>query len=152
MKAVKRLFAEDTDVSAAKSVSEITALLIESGARAITTEHENGKTSGLNFCMPYGAGQIPYKLPVRIEPVFIYLQKRRSSGYDRSRWKDQDRAKAERIAWRQLFWWLKSQIALIQLGMVEPAEVLMPYMLGADGQSFFDTYRGRLLEAPKGTA
>jgi hypothetical protein len=36
---------------------------------------------------------------------------------------------------------------LIDLGMVESAEVLMPYMLGAGGQSFFDTHRQKLIEA-----
>ncbi len=59
-----------------------------------------------------------------------------------------DREQAQRVAWRQLYWWLKSQLALIDLGMVETAEVMMPYMLGPDGRSFFDTYRPRL-EAPK---
>ena len=60
-----------------------------------------------------------------------------------------DREQAERIAWRQMFWWLKAQLALVDMGMVESAEVLMPYMLAPDGRTFFDTYKPRMLEAPK---
>jgi len=54
-----------------------------------------------------------------------------------------------RSTWRQLFWWLKSQLAMIDLGMVEAAEVLMPFMLGGNGESFFDSYKQKLLESGK---
>lgn len=98
--------------------------------------------------MPYGAMVVPYKLPVRIEPVFQYLQNRRADAWSKNNYAERDRNKAERIAWRQLFWWLKSQMALIQLGMSEPAEVLMPYAIGAGGETMFEAYRGKLLAAP----
>ncbi len=36
--------------------------------------------------------------------------------------------RAERIAWRQLLRWVQIQIAMIQTGMVDAAEVFLPYM------------------------
>jgi len=133
-------------------------LLVHSGAVAINQELEAGRVIGLSFVMPIGAGQLPFKLPVRTDCVFKKLNDRRpESSWDRRKktrkqGAEEDKEQAERIAWRQLYWWLKSQFALIDLGMVETAEVLMPYMLAKDGRSFFDTYKPRLLDAPKGDA
>jgi hypothetical protein len=83
----------------------------------------------------------------RVEPVFKRLNGQRT--YNRLASAAKDREQAERIAWRQLYWWLKSQLALIDLGMVESAEVMLPYMLGSNGHSFFDSYKQKMLEAPK---
>lgn len=141
----KPLFAESTEVEVQKSAAEITAMLVESGAAAISTNYKDGKIESLSFVMPYGGGRIPYLLPVRTEPVYQRLKKGKDAW--RTDW-NKLRAQAERVAWRQLYWWLKSQLALIELGMVEPAEVLMPYMLGPDGRSFFDTYKPRMITAP----
>jgi len=145
------LFTETTEVSVQKSIGEILGLLVRAGAVAINQELEGGKVIGLSFTIPIGPGRIPFKLPVRVDPVFKKLNNRRSpyGQFNRSNMAAKDREQAERVAWRQLYWWLKSQLAMIDLGMVETAEVLMPYMLGTDGVSFFDTYKPRLLEAPK---
>jgi hypothetical protein len=144
------IFTENTEVPVSKSIGEIMGLLVRAGAVSINQELEGGKVIGLSFVIPVSGGRIPYKLPVRVDPVFEKLNGRREKWgqYSRVTMAEKDREQAERVAWRQLFWWLKSQLALIDLGMVETAEVLMPYMLGPDGRSFFDTYKPRMLEAP----
>lgn len=146
-----QLFTETTDVPAERSLAEITGLLIRAGACAINTNFApGGKVESVSFVLAYGAGRIPYLLPARIDPVFQKLNKRRDTWgrFSQREMAAKDREQAERVAWRQLFWWLKSQLALIDLGMVESAEVLMPYMLGTDGRSFFDTYKQKMIEAP----
>jgi hypothetical protein len=143
------LFTETTTVSVEKSVGEIMGLLVRAGAVAINQELANGTVTGLSFVIPHGNGRIPYKLPVRTEPVFQRINKRRVpyGQFSRTAMVAKDREQAERIAWRQLFWWLKSQLALIDLGMVQSSEVLMPYMLGSDGRTFFEIHGPKLLEA-----
>lgn len=56
--------------------------------------------------LPYGAGRIPYLLPMRVELVAMKFEERRrkTQGYYAYKWKDKDRQQAERVAWRQLFW------------------------------------------------
>jgi hypothetical protein len=146
-----QLFTESTAVPAARSVAEITELLRKAGARAISTNFREGKVESLSFVMPFANHDVPYQLPARVEPVFKLLNGRRQP-YGQAQMAAKDREQAERVAWRQLYWWLKAQLAMIELGMVESAEVLLPYMLGPDGRSFFDTYRPRMLEAPKGAS
>jgi hypothetical protein len=144
------IFTETTEVSVEKSIGEIMGLLVRAGATSINQELDSGQVIGLSFVIPVSGGCIPYKLPVRIEPVFQKLNGRRDryGQWSQSTMAKKDREQAARVAWRQLYWWLKSQLALIDLGMVETAEVLLPYMLASDGRSFFDTYKPRLLAAP----
>jgi len=148
----KHLFTEDTEVSPARSAAEITALLIQAGAQSISTNFKDNEIESLSFVLPRGAGSIPYRLPVRIDPVFAVFQARRKKGnpygYKTPQCQNADRDKAKRVAWRQMYWWLKAQLAVIDLGMVETAEVLLPYMLGRDGNTFYDTHKAKLLAAP----
>jgi hypothetical protein len=146
------LFTESTDVPVSKSIGEILALLVRAGATSINQELEGGKVTGLSFVIPMGAGRIPYKLPVRVDPVFAKLNGRRDvwGKFGQRGMAAKDREQAERVAWRQLYWWLKSQLALIDLGMVQAGEVLMPYMLDREGRTFYEVHGPKLLEAPKG--
>ena len=111
----QNLFTETTDVPAQRSIAAITQLLIEAGAVSINTNFESGKVASLSFVLPYGAGRIPYLLPVRTGAVAEKFAERRkkTQGYYAYKWKAQDLEQAERVAWRQLYWWLKSQLALI---------------------------------------
>ncbi len=141
----KTIFKGTTEVPAERSAGEITGFLVQAGARSIHTNYENGKVVGLSFVLPFGNGKIPYSLPVRIDPVFKWIQKQRT--YNRQAHAVKDREQAERVAWRQLLAWIQAQFALIQTGMVESAEVFMPYMVAANGETFFDTYKPRMLAA-----
>src|ERR1017187_4533289 len=107
------LFTENTEVPVVRSVGEIMALLVRAGATAINQELEAGRVVGLSFVIPLGDLRMPFKLPVRTEPVFKKLNGRRKS-WDRSKNLARDKEQAERVAWRQLYWWLKSQLALIE--------------------------------------
>ena len=143
----KPLFAESTDVPAEKSIADITVLLLRAGAVAINQEIEKGKVTGLSFVLPYGAGRIPYKLPIRTRQVFKKLQSNRRNY--RFGAEEKDLEQAERIAWRQLVWWLKSQMALIDLGMVESAESAHALHAGQKRESFFDSYKQKMIAAPE---
>jgi hypothetical protein len=74
--------------------------------------------------------------------VFKLFIKRRE---DNGRWLDDEnkqrlQVKAERVAWRQLLRWTQAQIAMIETGMVEAAEVFLPYMFNTQkSQTLFQT-------------
>lgn len=146
----KSLFTESTEVPVSKSVGEITGLLVGSGASNINSEYEGGKIVGFSFTLRVGQNVLEYKLPVRVTPVEKIFNGRR----DKSRqfpagWRERDRDQAERVAWRQLYWWLKSNLALIDLKMVAPPEVFLPYMIGKDGRTLYEGWAPKLLESPK---
>lgn len=127
-----------TKIAAEKTAQEINLLLARSGATAVLTDYgKEGKIKGLAFRLNIDGKEVPFSLPSRIEPVFIYLQKQRSPAY-RTKKAKEDLAQAERVAWRQLLRWVQAQLALIDTGMVKAEEVFFPYIQVAANQTLFE--------------
>lgn len=143
--AAKTLYMETTQISVDKTAQEITAALVASGARQIAMDYdEAGRLAGLSFILATPAGPVPFKLPVRTEPIYRIFWGRRNVNRlpwrkeDQDKLKAADRAQAERVAWRQLLRWIQAQLAMIDTGMVQSAEVFLPYMQSQDGRTLFE--------------
>ena len=136
----KTLFRETTEVPVSRSVASICDLLVQSGASSLTMNYGEGqKIVGIQFVQRVGEFEITFRLPARVEPVYKLLHSKRSKGYnfDKNKLMEQ----AERVAWRQLFAWTEAQLAMIQTGMAQPAEVFMPYaIVPSSGQSLFHVF------------
>ena len=125
---------ETTKIPATKTVAEITALLGGTGfVHAVQTTYGGaGEPDAVAFLVEVEGEMISFRLPARVEPVFVYLQRKRSIKF-RVRKTDQDREQAARVAWRQILRWVQAQLALIEVGMVTVQEVFLGYaMLGAE--------------------
>lgn len=131
------LYMETTGIPAEKTAAEITHLLVQAGATQTYNKYENKKVTGLSFTLNVGGQVIPFSLPVRVEPVFKCLQRKRSP-ITRQRKAAFDLEQAERVAWRQLLRWIQAQLAMIETGMVQSAEVFMPYIEVRPGVTAFD--------------
>jgi len=118
---------ETTAISSAQTAGEIAGILVACGASQISTDYKDGKITGLRWLMNMRQVPTVYHLPVRAEAVFKVLNDRRSSAWDRKEKADKDRDQAERVAWRQLYRWVQAQAAMIDTGMMEAAEVFLPY-------------------------
>jgi hypothetical protein len=150
----KTLYMETTTIPANRTIGDITARLVEAGARAIRTEYgEGGKPVALCWSMMIHQMPVFFQMPAKIEPLFKYLRQRRR-GYmgakDLARLQEQ----AERIAWRQLLRWVEVQLSLIEIGMVEYAQVFLPYVQENEGSTrtvwdVFREQRFKAIEAPK---
>jgi hypothetical protein len=144
------LYMESTKISAERTAQEIGGLLAEAGATAILTEYgKDRKISGLAFKLMVKGQEVPFSLPVRIDPVFRYFQKKRSAMW-RPKKEREDREQSERVAWRQLLRWIQAQLAMIDTGMVESAEVFLPYMQTGPKQTLYErlTIGGHLALPP----
>lgn len=132
------LYMETTKIAAERTAQEIATLLAEAGATAVLTEYgKDRKICGLAFKLLVGNTEVPFTLPARIEPVFKYLQKCRPPKW-RQRKEQEDRAQAERVAWRQLYRWILAQLAMIDTGMVAAQEVFLPYLQTAPKETLYD--------------
>ena len=139
-----RLFMESTTIEATKTAGEIISLLVQAGARQIGSEYnEKLQISGIKFTLEVMPGQIQcFVLPSRVDPVFQIFRKKHP-GYLTDSAKSILTAKAERVAWRQLYRWAQAQLAMIQCGMVEAQEVFLPYMQHESGQTLYELMKGR---------
>lgn len=132
------MYMETTKISAERTAQEIAMLLAQAGATAVLTEFgKDRKISGLSFKLLISDRQVPFTLPARIEPVFKYLQKKKSPR-SRQRKELSDKIQAERVAWRQLYRWIEAQLAMIDTGMVQAGEVFLPYVQVAPNKTLWE--------------
>lgn len=131
-----------TKVSAAKTVLEFQQILVNGGVRQIQVEYyDKGQPGSLRFSIPYGSHQLHFELPARWRGVQAALRKQRV----KPAW--QTEAHARRVAWRIVKDWVEAQVAVIQSGQAELAEVFLPYML-AEGRTVYQEFKERNLLLP----
>lgn len=74
----KTLFMETTEISAERTAAKISSLLVQAGARELTMQYDGARSvTGLRFVLPVKDISFSFALPVRIEPVFQILNRRR---------------------------------------------------------------------------
>lgn len=128
-----------TTIGATKSASECIARLAEHGADAIGITYSDRKPTGLTFRIETVHGQRQFSMPVNVEGTFKALVKARNAGNIPPRYAE--REQAERVAWRVLKDWLEAQLALIEAGVADVAEVMLPYLhVGPDGLTLYRAF------------
>lgn len=145
----RKIYLETTQIDSSKTVGEIQKVLGEHGAQKIMLDYEMGEISGLSFLITINKLDIPFKLPCRWQSVFKVLQEERRRLSARMKNHDKDMQQAKRIAWRQILYWVKAQLALVKIGMVKIPEVFMPYIVDNKGNTLYErleSQKFRMLE------
>lgn len=135
-----------TTVSVGRTIGQVQALLVEAGARQITTAYDDlGRAMGIAFVVETMHGPRSFTLPVGADRVEAVLERARVA----PRYRGSEHA--ERVAWRIVKDWLEAQLAIIRTEMVTLDQVMLPYMVADDGQTVWELYVGRqlALEPPK---
>ncbi len=128
----KKTYFENTIVPVNKTINQITEMLVESGCTGISMEYgKDLKITSLYFKIIFLEKTIPFKLPCRTNNLIKFFK-------DQGKYINQE--KAEMIAWRQTFHWVKAQLAMIGTNMVKVYEVFLPYQqVDAEGTTVFET-------------
>lgn len=112
-----------TKVPAARTASEVQALLVGAGARGVAFEYGEADTIiGMRFAMPTPYGLRTFRLPINAQGVEETLEEQKVSRSLRTP------EHAEKVAWRIIKDWIEAQLAIIQSRMVTLDEVMFPYM------------------------
>lgn len=136
-----------TSIDPHKTVGEIQKLLASKGARGILLEYnEHGDPSAVAFQIEVRGQQLRYRLPCRADRVFDVLGKQWQAGKVERRYTTMQHA--NRVAWRIIKDWIEAQLAIVEAGMVDMAEVFMPYQLMASGQTMYEMMQHKLLTGP----
>lgn len=122
-----------TKVSAAKTVGEIQEILAKHGVCRIMLDYgEGGRVLGVSFAV---AGVGSFRLPARADAVRRVMREQGVKCDD---------ARAEMVAWRNVKDWIDAQMALVETGQADVAEVMLPYML-RDGVTLYEAMAERML-------
>lgn len=123
-----------TRIPVARTLGEVTAILVKAGARQVMTEYGvGGEPSGLTFAIQTPLGVRGFTLPVEAKAIEKILERQRDNRY-------KGEEQSHRVAWRIIKDWLEAQVALIETAMVTFDQVMLPYMRSVDGGTFYDSY------------
>ena len=135
-----------TEVPATRSIAEITRMLQEGGASAILLENNaDREISAVSFRMQTTFGETAFSLPANVGAVILALnaqikaEGQRGRGYKRKIPMSlvNNKAQAERIAWRIVKDWLEAQLAIGQVGAAKLEQVMLPFAVDESGVTFY---------------
>lgn len=128
-----------TQIDVAKSVGEIIAMLGAAKAQAITQHFDGaGNVTAIEFAIMTQFGQMGFRLPADPQPVLATLKRQALAGQIPRRFAH-DVAQARRVSWRIVRQWVEAQLAIIELAMVKPEQVFLPYAINPQtGQTVYE--------------
>lgn len=127
------IYMASTSISPDKTAAEIMALLGKKGAVRIVTEYSQGEITAISFAIDLQGKLVPFRLPIKWEKCLAAMKRDRETPH---RFCNEHQAK--RVAWRQVLRWLQAQFALIDTGMAEFAEVMLPYVQVSLEHTFYE--------------
>jgi hypothetical protein len=126
-----------TEVTVEKSVAAVSALLSRKGAQRISTDYDDyGNPTGVEFTIKVFESSVNFRLPCKVDGVLAALKKWENKVPPRY----QNREQARRVAWRIIKDWVEAQLALIEAGQAELAEVFLPYAIDSTDRTFFQAF------------
>lgn len=129
-----------TKISSEKSCGEIQGMLGQKGAQYVSCKYENGEAVGICFSIDMKGKPVNFQLPCNWPGVLAAFKKDRK--IPRSA---ETERQAKMTAWRIVKDWVEAQLALIEAGQADMAEVFLPYAVTTSGQSLYQ----KMLESPK---
>lgn len=141
-----------TKVDAHKTVGEIQAVLSRKGASTVMVVYENGHPEAVSFQFTIDGNSVPFKLPCKFAGVRkVMLQGFKGIARSR-REKDKDfDQQVRRVSWRIIKDWVEAQLALVEAGQAEIAEVFLPYVVAANGATLYQFFRDNSMLITGGT-
>lgn len=124
-----------TQIDARKSALEIQELLGKKGAKSVSVQYEGGEAIAIYFCIDVQGQPINFRLPSNWEGVQAVLKKD-----PKLSWKTKEAAQAKRVAWRIVKNWVEAQLAIIESGQADMAEVFLPYAVITNGDTFYERF------------
>jgi hypothetical protein len=141
-----------TTIEPAKSAAECVSMLARHGAAAIgITYNRDRDPSGLTFQIETTWGMRQFSLPVNVGGTEKAMLNAYRKGQVPRRYTGHDQAR--RVSWRVLKDWLEAQLALIEAGVADLAQVMLPYVHIEKGRTLWEMYQEnetRALEAGTG--
>ncbi len=131
---MKTLYMETTKKSPEQTIAEIQMMLRPYKVRDIFMQYdETGEVEGFSFTLQIKEKRIPFKLPIRHEPLWQMARKKETKHIRTER-------QARMVAWRQIYRWLEAQLALVEIDMVEIEEIFLPYMMIDQNKTVYDNF------------
>ena len=136
----KGLYCYTTKIEPAKTIAEIQDTLVKHGAKSVLCNYDDGgKIESLSFSIQTPEREIGIKLPCDPKPVLEVLKKQYEEGKIARGFVEEHQAL--RVAWRIVFYWVESQMAILETRMVKMEQIFLPYAIMQDGRTLFENMK-----------
>lgn len=135
----QRLLNYSTRIPAAQTASEIQAILVKHGAKAVLVEYSEGNAVALSFKVNLGSNSLGFRLPIEPGAVLRVLEKQHSTGKLRSHQRKPTKEQSVIVAWRIVKVWIEAQMAILESQMVTMEQVFLPYLLTSSDKTLYET-------------
>lgn len=119
-----------TTIEPIKTAGEVMGMLAAKGVKSINIDYNNGEPTGLSFMVEIKNRPVYFRLPCNYEGAERALRRTAPARY-------QTLDQAKRVAWRIVKDWVEAQLAIIECGQAEMAEVFLAYAITETGQTLF---------------
>ena len=127
-----------TQIDSFKTIGEIQKVLVSHGAQSINVDYDvAGNPSALTFFMMIENNPVNFRLPSNYHGVRKSLEKDRKVPT-----KLKTDAQAIRVSWRIIKDWIEAQMAIIEAGLAEMAEIFLPYAVTSSGATLYQHIKG----------
>lgn len=132
-KGFKNQYSEAKVVNTVANIEEMVVKRMK--ARQFFKDYDkDGEVTGIVFVIPGDKGDLPFKMPARIDQVQKIIG---------------NREQAQRTAWKNIYDWIDAQIALIETEQVKVEEVFLPYLTDKNGVTLFEIMQNKGFELPQ---
>lgn len=121
-----RLMNYTTSVKASQTIMEIEDLLARAGVKSVHKEYQNHEPSAFVFSIVTRHGELFFKMPCEVEPVFETLYAEIKKPHHNT--KQLLREQSVRVAWRVMLDSLRADLTKLRLKQVVPEQVFLPYL------------------------
>lgn len=135
-----------TKVAANKSIEEIQSALVKHGAIGVLYEYEQGtgRIQALKFKLRIKDADVGFALPVNWRAFQAVLKEQQVNRYD-------DEDYVYRVSWRNIRDWVLAQLALYETQMVKLPQVFLPFAMGKNGKTLYESVENNGLLLGDGT-
>lgn len=124
-----------TKVPVEQTINDLQRILVKAKAKAVLTQYgADSLPTALSFRIQLGENEVQFRLPVNVSGVIAALKRDR---------KYRDEPHARRVGWRIVKDWCDSQMALIDTGQAEIAQVFLAYAQSRTGETFYQSLKGK---------
>lgn len=137
-----------TTIGAEKTAVECIGLLRGHKARQVSIDYdEDGQPTGLSFTMTTVLGPRQFAMPVNVAGTQRMLRAECGKPSSPVQARHASAEHARRVAWRVTRDWLDAQLAIIEAGLAELAEIMLPWMRVDPQHTMWQAYQEHELKA-----
>ena len=128
-----------TEIQPKRSALEVQTLLAMKGVQRVSVDYDQeGQPTAVEFAITVHKQPVYFRMPCNVEGVFTALSKSKDKNLLR---KHRTREHARRVAWRIIKDWVEVQLAFVEAGQAEMAEVFLPYAIDSEGQTLYALFK-----------